>query len=225
MPTPFQLHAFDVYLFDIDGTLLNTRDLVHYNSLNRAMLEVYGVDTTIDGIRYHGKTDLGILRATMERAGLVGSAFDSRLQQALEVVRREVGANAAALRPEICAGIPELVQTLYASGKLLGVASGNLEVVGWHKIAATGLREYFSFGYFSDQCEMRAAVFQNAVAEARRRAGQGARICFIGDTPDDILAARSAGAQVIAVGTGIFQTTELSCHDPDLCVASCAELI
>src|SRR5438477_11632695 len=116
MPTPFQLHAFDVYLFDIDGTLLNTRDLVHYNALNRAMLEVYGVNTTIDGIRYHGKTDLGILRATLERAGVIGNAFEAGLQPALEVVRREVVAHASELRPEICSGVPDVIKSLHQAG-------------------------------------------------------------------------------------------------------------
>jgi phosphoglycolate phosphatase len=67
----FRWTEFEAYLFDIDGTLLVTRDLVHYNALNRAMREVYGVDTTIDDITYHGKTDLGILRAALARAGVV----------------------------------------------------------------------------------------------------------------------------------------------------------
>jgi phosphoglycolate phosphatase len=225
MSALFQVHACDVYLFDIDGTLLNTRDLVHYNALNRAMLEIYGVDTTIDGIRFHGKTDLGILRATLARAGVAGDAFQAKLPLALDVVRREVTTNLAGLRPEICSGVPELIKKLDAAGKLLGVASGNLEVVGWHKVQAAGLRQYFSFGYFSDHWEMRAEVFQNAVSEARRRAGDSASICFIGDTPDDILAARQAGAQVIAVSTGIYKSDELLQHHPDMCVCSCAELL
>jgi hypothetical protein len=62
----------DAFLFDIDGTLLVTRDLVHYNALNRAMREAYEVETTIDGVAYHGKTDVGILRAALARAGISG---------------------------------------------------------------------------------------------------------------------------------------------------------
>lgn len=52
----------DAYFFDIDGTLLVTSDLVHWNGLHKAMLEVYGIDTTIEGLLYHGKTDIAILR-------------------------------------------------------------------------------------------------------------------------------------------------------------------
>jgi phosphoglycolate phosphatase len=215
----------DAYLFDIDGTLLNTRDLVHWNALNRAMLEVYGVDTTIAGISYHGKTDLGILRAALERAGISNGAFEQKLPQALEVVRQHVDENAAQLVTEVCCAIPEVLANLHASGKLLAVASGNLESVGWKKIEAAGLRHYFQFGCFSDHQEFRADIFKSAVSEARSRAGQGAKVCFIGDTPEDIRAARSAGAQIVAVCTGVYKADELSTLGADACVTSCSDLI
>jgi hypothetical protein len=77
----------DAYLFDIDGTLLSSRDHVHYDALNRALQEVYGVDTTIAGVAYHGKTDLGILRAALERVGVSGGVFEERLSEALTVPR------------------------------------------------------------------------------------------------------------------------------------------
>jgi len=105
------------------------------------------------------------------------------------------------------------------------VASGNLESVGWLKIAAAGLREFFSFGCFSDQHESRAEIFRQAVAEVQRRLGESAQVCFIGDTPEDIKAARLANSKIVAVCTGIFKADELAGHKPDACVASCAELL
>lgn len=215
----------DAYLFDIDGTLLNTRDLVHYNALNRAMLEVYGVDTTIDGIAYHGKTDLGILRAALERVGIAGPAFEAKLPQALAKVREQVAQYAHEMNPEVCSAIPDVLRYLANAGKLLGVASGNLESVGWHKIAAAGLRRYFSFGCFSDQHELRTDVFARAAKLVREKLGAPASICFVGDTPEDIHAARQTGSQVIAVCTGVYQACDLESLEPDLCVASCAELL
>src|SRR2546421_9600779 len=87
----------DAYLFDIDGTILVTHDLVHWNGLHQAMLEVYGVDTTIEGIPYHGKTDVGILRAALQRCGIAGSDFQKGLAAAQAVVCREVAAHASAI--------------------------------------------------------------------------------------------------------------------------------
>jgi phosphoglycolate phosphatase len=195
----------DAYLFDIDGTLLNTQDLVHYRALNRAMRDVYGFDTTIDGIAYHGKTDLGILRAALERVGVSGNAFQSKLPAALAMVRADVERNAGALVTKVCAAIPDVLLKLHHVGKLLGVASGNLEVVGWHKLESAELRKFFTFGCFADDCEMREEVFRRAVTEAQHRLQRKGTVCFIGDTPSDIRAARQVGAQVIAVATGIYK--------------------
>jgi hypothetical protein len=61
MNNQFPMLKADAYFFDIDGTLLVSRDLVHWNAMHRAMLEVYGLDANLDGIPYHGKTDVAIL--------------------------------------------------------------------------------------------------------------------------------------------------------------------
>src|SRR5579862_7383250 len=95
----FRWMSADAYLFDIDGTLLITRDGVHRNALHQAMREAYRVDTTIDGIAYHGKTDLGILRAALDRVGVSGDSFEAKLPAALEIIRREVSANAHRVTP------------------------------------------------------------------------------------------------------------------------------
>jgi phosphoglycolate phosphatase len=214
----------DAYIFDIDGTLLSNRDRVHYDALNRAMLEVYDVDTTIAGVAYHGKTDLGILRAALERVGISKQVFEANLVAALAVVCREVSRNFAALTPHVFPGIPELLAHLKGQGRLLGLASGNLQEVGWYKVKAAGLAQYFCFGCFSDAHESRAEIFRSAVVEAKRRLGAGATVCFVGDTPEDIRAARCANAQVISVCTGVFKADDLLPLQPDLCVANCAEL-
>ena len=214
----------DAYLFDIDGTLLNTRDLVHWNALHTAMLEAYGVDTTIEGIQYHGKTDLGILRAATERMGVTASRFEENLSLALEVVCREVKLNSGNIDAVVCRSICDVLQYLDASGKLLGVASGNLAAVGWMKLAACALADFFRFGSFSDHCEKRCDIFQNAVDEARARLGKQAVVCFVGDTPSDIVAARQVGAKIVAVATGIFSRDELQAHGPDACVECCGNI-
>jgi phosphoglycolate phosphatase len=221
----FRWMSADAYLFDIDGTLLITRDGVHRNALHQAMREAYGVDTTIDGIAYHGKTDLGILRAALERVGISGDRFQESLPAALGIVCREVSANANRINPILCSAIPEILSELKSAGKLLGLASGNLESVGWLKVEAAGLRDFFSFGCFCDQSESRADIFRAGVTEAQRRLGKSAQVCFIGDTPEDVKAARLANSQIVAVCTGIFKADELECHEPDACVASCAELL
>ena len=217
--------GWDAYLFDIDGTLLRNRDRVHYDALNRALREVYCTDATIAGVAFHGMTDVGILRAALARVEIGSDEFERRLPAALACVREHVAEHAGALNPLICDGIPAMLERLHTSGKLVGVASGNLESVGWHKIEATGLRAYFRFGVFCDDHEQRVEVFARGVAEVRTRLGDEATACFVGDTPQDIVAARQAGGRIISVCTGIYKREELEPLGPDFCISSCAELL
>lgn len=224
-PNGFRWKEAEAYLFDIDGTLLLSRDRIHRYALHRAMLEVYGLETTIDGIAYHGKTDPGILRAALERGGIASEVIDRGMTVALEVMRRDAAEKASLFNPNVLPGVPEVLEVLRSGGKLLGVSSGNLESIGWLKLKAAGLRDFFEFGCFADDCELREHVFREATDEVRRRLGPKATVCFVGDTPDDVRAARSVGAQVIAVGTGIFKVEDLGRLGADATVASCAELL
>jgi phosphoglycolate phosphatase-like HAD superfamily hydrolase len=215
----------DAYFFDIDGTLMVTRDLVHWNALHQAMLEVYSIDTTIEGLAYHGKTDVSILRMALQRCGVPQNLFYEKLPYALTVVCREVTANVSAISADVCPAVPDVLSRIRDRQRLLGVASGNLESVGWQKVSAAGLRDFFQVGSFGDHHEQRRDIFENAVSIAKERLGSAARVCFVGDTPDDIRAARLVKAQVIAVSTGTFSFEELATLGPDEFCRSCADLV
>ena len=215
----------DAYLFDIDGTLLNTRDGVHYYAFRNTLRQFFNIDGTIDGVPVHGNTDLGILRAVLQREGIGGEEFEARLPTLIRHMCDEVQRNAAGIKVELCPSVPELLARLHAAGKLLGIVSGNLETIGWAKIEAAGLAKYFSFGSFSDRRELREQIFQHGIDEARRILGPDATVMVIGDTPSDITAARKVGIPIVSVATGIFPREQLSALGPDYCVSCCTELL
>jgi phosphoglycolate phosphatase-like HAD superfamily hydrolase len=215
----------DAFFFDIDGTLMVSRDMVHWHAMHQAMLEVYGLDANFDGIPYHGKTDVAILRMALTRRGVSDSTFADKLPAALRVIRREVSANVAGFKPDVCASVPKLLTEIREFDKLLGVASGNLESVGWDKLTAAGIRHFFTCGSFGDNFELRVAIFDHAVSSAKNQLGNSASVCFFGDTPDDIHAARMVKAKIVAVGTGIFPVRELAQFEPDFCCESCSEML
>jgi len=218
----FDWSQHDCYLFDIDGTLLNSRDAVHYQAFQRAVQTVFGLDFRLDGVPVHGNTDVGILRAYFEQAGLPDSEWRSRLPQALEFMSAEVEHNAKNLCPEICPGIRNLLQRLANRHKLLGVASGNLERIGSAKLEACGLRHYFSFGAFSGTLEKRDEVIAHGIKQALDLRGAHSTVCVVGDTPADIRSAHANGIPAIAVATGIYRLDELVACKPEMCVA-CSE--
>lgn len=238
----FDPFAASVYLFDIDGTLLSTRDGVHWNAFRTALREVFSIESLLDSVPVHGNTDIGILRAVTEQHGIAADDFAQNLPRALDLMRAEVDKNCSGIRCELCPGIRELLIELRRQGKLLGVASGNLESIGWKKIVAAGLRDFFHFGSFSDQAEQRVEIFRNGVQHANKlMASQspnhqitqspnhrwsGIHNCiFVGDTPSDIAAAQALGAPVIAVATGTYDFAELLASSPDACVPCCSDLL
>jgi phosphoglycolate phosphatase len=214
----------DAYLFDIDGTLLNASGRAHYYAFNSALREIFGIDVTIDGVPWHGNTDTGILRAVLRREGIEGATLDRHLAAAIAHMCTEVERNRAHVRAKVCPSIPSLVRILHSQGKLLGVASGNFCKIGWVKIEAAGLREYFSLGSFSDDAEHRSDIFRNAVGEARSRLGQSATVCVVGDTPADVQAARANNIPIVAVATGVYSAEQLAEHKPDVLLGCCDEL-
>jgi phosphoglycolate phosphatase-like HAD superfamily hydrolase len=116
-----------------------------------------------------------------------------------------------------------LLSELKSDGKILGVTSGNLERIGWTKLKAAGIAGFFSFGSFSDRHESRTEIFRCGAEQASQLCGS-ARICFLGDTPADVAAAKSCGLPVIAVATGIHSLLELSKCEPEMCIPACETL-
>jgi phosphoglycolate phosphatase len=215
----------DAYLFDIDGTLLNSRDSVHYQAFHHAVKSVCGVEPNFDGVHLHGNTDPGILRAALHRAGLSDESIAAHLPRIIEEMCGEVERNAPEMEPELCPAIDSLLSHLQGQGKLLGAASGNLEPIGWTKLEKAGLRPRFAFGAFSWPRETRAEIFSHGLMLARQKLGPTASVCVVGDTPSDIQAARVVGIHVIAVATGIYSFSDLLSCSPDACLNCASELL
>ncbi|MBZ5489605.1 MAG: HAD hydrolase-like protein [Acidobacteriia bacterium] len=221
----FRWDSSDAFLFDIDGTLLNSRDAVHYFAFRTAIREVLGIEASIEGVPVHGNTDVGILRAVLQRAGLRDRAIDKHMPQIVARMSAEVQQNHEHLNPELCPSVLELIKYLQDQGKLLGAASGNLETVGWLKLEKAKLRPSFAFGSFSFPREMRAEIFQHGIDLARQRLSEQASVTVVGDTPSDIEAARKVGVPVIAIATGIYSFAQLQAHNPDACFACGTDLL
>jgi len=122
-------------------------------------------------------------------------------------------------------GVEQVLDHLARRGALLGVATGNLEVIGWVKVEQAGLREWFRFGGFSDHFPIRSELVGHAADKAREMAGRGAKICVVGDTPRDIEAARANFLSVIAVATGNYSFDELLKYQPEVCATSLGDLL
>jgi phosphoglycolate phosphatase-like HAD superfamily hydrolase len=177
------------------------------------------------GIALHGNTDTAILREACSRAGISADALEPQIAAILDAMCASVVERRHELDPILMPGINEALRHLANRGALLGVATGNLEMIGWIKIEAAGLREWFRFGGFSDHFPVRSELIGHAAEKARALAGPGASICVVGDTPRDIEAARANHLAVIAVATGHFDFDALHACKPDVCATSLSDLL
>jgi phosphoglycolate phosphatase len=221
----FVWDAQDAYLFDIDGTLLRSRDRIHVNSFIQSVQRVTGFEVTLAGILLHGATDTAILREACRQAGIPADVLEAQTGAILEAMCASVTEQRHSMDLVRMPGVEEALRHLAAKGALLGVATGNLEMIGWIKIEEVGLREWFRFGGFSDNFPVRPELVAHAAKKARELAGPAARVCVVGDTPRDIEAAHANSLSVIAVATGRYSFEELLVLNPEVSATSLADLL
>lgn len=220
-----QWNEYDAYLFDIDGTLINCTDAVHYFAFCEALTSLAGRPLNLDGVSAHGNTDVGILRDALKLAQVGDEQWRPRLPEVRAAMGRFVTERVFDMRVNVLPAVPDFLSKLQAQGAILGVATGNLETIGRLKLRCAGLLEFFAFGGYSDDYEFRKDVFQNALQLAHKLAGSKARVCAVGDTPEDVRAAKANALDVIAVATGIFEFDELAREQPTFCVRSLHDLL
>lgn len=221
----FHWDARDAYLFDIDGTLLRCRDHIHVASFLSSVRAVTGLDLTLDGVTMSGNTDPGILRDAFQLAQIGSALWEPRMEEILEQMRAEFASRRDEMRIDKMPGADEVLEHLHRRGAVLGLATGNLEAIGWIKVEFLNLRHWFAFGGFSDRFTARADLIAHAAGQARALAGPEAKLCVVGDTPADIAAARANGIPVIAVATGRYSFEQLMEYAPDACAVNFPALL
>jgi phosphoglycolate phosphatase-like HAD superfamily hydrolase len=215
----------EAYLFDVDGTLLRSRDRIHVDSFASSVQRVTGFEVTLAGIVLQGSTDTGILREACNQAGIPPDVLETHTEAILEAMGKTVAEQRHALDLVRMPGVEEVLRHLAGRGALLGVGTGNLEMIGWIKVEHAGLREWFRFGGFSDHFPIRSELIGHAANKAREMAGAEAKVCVVGDTPRDIEAARANSLPVIAVATGRYTFDELNALGPEACATTLADLL
>jgi len=198
---------------------------VHVESFASSAKRVAGFDVTLTGVVLHGSTDPAILREACRQAGISADVFEPHIAAIQDRMCRNVAERRHEMDLMLMPGVRETLSHLAQRGALLGVATGNLETIGWIKIEGAGLREWFHFGGFSDHFADRSKLVGDAVRKARELAGSDARVCVVGDTPFDIQAARANGLPVIAVSTGHSSFDALLECSPEVCATSLADLL
>ena len=205
------MHAI---LFDIDGTLVNTRGAGRA-AIDAALQHHFGKRDE-QQVEMSGRTDRAIARELFLAQGIEDS--DENWQRLANGYFEHLPATLADRQGHILPGITALLETLsQRSDLIIGLLTGNSPQGAQIKLAHFDLWEYFEFGGFGDTHLAREAVAVDALRHVQRRADiAGDRVLVVGDTPLDIRCARHIGAKAIAVLTGWHTREELEAERPDV---------
>ena len=198
-------------LWDIDGTLVNAAGF-GWRMTERAFAEVCGTPLAVS-VALAGRTDRAIL--------LEALAVNGRDDSDVAALCQAIGTLAEAHRDDVLAGGGQALPGAKAAIAALAaqpdvvqsVLTGNIRSLGLVKLGAFGFLDHLDVGVaaFGDDHVDRADLVGVARERYRARDGVGPapHVVLIGDTPNDVAAARDSGAGIVAVATGHFSAADL----------------
>lgn len=205
-----------LYLFDIDGTLVDTGG-AGMAALIEATQLVFGTDGP--ALDLAGSTDLGIVIGIHRHFGV--EPTPERVEHYLSIYQERLDWNLAhgGFPGRVLDGVLGLLEELAARpDATLGLLTGNTAGGAASKVRHFGLADRFPFGAFGCDHHDRNRLGPIALRRAARHAGRdfsAEETWIIGDTPKDIACARAIGARCLAVATGTFSAGQLEEHGAD----------
>ncbi|MBI3667624.1 MAG: HAD hydrolase-like protein [Acidobacteria bacterium] len=164
--------------------------------------------------------DPDILMRMMANGGVPRRRAQAAMDRICRSAERYYFRHVPDLRRKTCPGVRRLLYRLRRKGAATGLVTGNLTRIGWKKLERASLAQYFQFGIFGEIAPTRTELVRLALRYAQSHGwvnGQTRRV-LIGDTPNDIEAARANGVETVAVATGLCSLRELQACSPTLCV-------
>lgn len=214
-------------LFDIDGTLLNSRG-VGRKPFEEAVFEVSGLEIDLSMIHWFGRTDYDICASALEKSGFTGD-----IAKIMPDIFRSFTAHFreyAMARKDLIKPIPfaaELLEGL--TGLCIGLLTGNVRETAFLKLEIAGFGGFFPYGVggFGNDARDRCSLFNPAVERMKNHYGINAfdSVIIIGDSPRDIDCARKNGAFSLAVATGRMNYHELAGFSPDIILENFSDTV
>lgn len=219
-------------LFDVDGTLLETKGAGR-RALERAFRDVFGIDDATPlgaGVRYSGRTDPRIVADVAREAGIPGDEIERRFGELVRAYLVELRRELAdpALVGRVLPGVRTVLDRLRARSHVsLGLVTGNLEDGARAKLGRFDLNGYFSDGGFSSDHPDRDEIARIAHERFCRRTGfrfPPDSVTIVGDTELDVACARANGFRAVAVCGDAAGRAEVEAAGPDVLLSGFDDL-
>jgi pyrophosphatase PpaX len=205
---------YETVLFDLDGTLIDSGPMI-LASFKHATRSVLGRDVP----------DAEIL-AAVGGPGLLDQmrAIDGdRVDDLITAYRAHNATLHGDLRP--CPGILELLHELDEEARALGIVTAKHRATVELAFAVLPLEDYFDVVVTYDDTERHKPDPDPVLKAVELAEADPAKTAYVGDSPFDIRAAKSAGVAAIAVTWGNIHSPDvLRAEEPDELVSTTEEL-
>ncbi|MCK9152341.1 HAD family hydrolase [Methanobacterium alcaliphilum] len=198
-------------LFDIDKTLID-RSECHHQAFIHAFRKIFNVNTCVDVINYHGKTDPQIMHEVLLEEGLDENEICPLKNDFIDCLSQYFIANVKFDKIKVMDGCQVLLKELENKKVVLGLLTGNLETIAYAKLNHVNLGHYFKLGGFGSDSYYRPNLVKTALKRAKNDFGiipDKDNIFVVGDTPLDVAAGIMAGVLTIGVASGEYSINEL----------------
>jgi phosphoglycolate phosphatase len=213
-------------LFDVDGTLIQTRG-AGVKAFERTLDSEFKIAKGTQGVQFAGRTDPSIVRELFQRHAI--SPSPANFHRFFELYVFWLDYLLSKSLGGICVGVWNFIHELARQPHppLLGLLTGNVRLGAEIKLRHFQLWDYFSIGAFGDDHEDR-----NQLAEVARQRGsqwleeplEGNQIVVVGDTPLDIDCSEAIQAKMLAVATGGASLDALKQRNPRWAVHDLGQL-
>lgn len=206
---------FPVVLFDLDGTVIDSGAII------------------LASMKHAAETVLGVVPSDEELLATVGGPGLEAQMRALAPDRVDelvyvYRAHNESIHDQLqaCAGIDQVLVALRDDGRRLGIVTAKRRSTVDLAFARVPLGHFFDIVVGGDETE-ESKPHPEPLLVAAERLGVAPDDCaYVGDSPFDIRAARSAGMHSIAVTWGSIHPPErLALEEPDVLVDTPEELV
>lgn len=215
-----------LFLFDIDGTILNVRQNLSKQIFNNVFQKFFSLNSAQKiEFDFSGLTDLAILKNIAYLYSIPFDTVISNIERFWEILYDEFHKTLKASDITLLPGVCETISFLAQNDKyLLGLLTGNFRKNAYYKLRLVGFDKFFQFGAFGDEEINRSNLVPRAILKANEFVGEKvfdrSNSVIIGDSISDIISAKGNGVRVIAVSTGRTSIDELLSYNPDFVLSS-----
>ena len=206
LPSRSSKLPFGTYLFDLDGTLIDSVELILGGYRHAAQLHLGFVPP--DDVWLAGM-------GTPLRRQMEGLTDDPELLEAMIETYREYNRQYHDVLLREFPGARAVVELLHRLGAKLGVVTSKLGRSARRGLGRCGLNDLFPVVVAADDVEHHKPHPAPVLLALKRLGAEAKEAIFIGDSPHDLAAGRAAGVFTAAALWGPIARPLLELHQPD----------